>query len=279
MGFDGNYDMVRGGCGLAYVRRGALIYRAPSHERRGSYRVGPVGQPGELVVVAGATGPGPPGTVLHRLPPAAVPEIARGSVLADRFGAMVRSRQPEQLDPLLADASAAQAPREFHGFAKSLLHDYAAVKAGPEPGVEPRAGGGAGESPEADQAADVPAGPVSICSAGACCVRNDGWSKDRPARVPSALRKEVRRMTINPFSPAQCRRPPRHSLVPAGPRWACREHERRVVQESGHFRKVRKNLFWHADCHEEPVLLRPLTTTTSPSISSSSRCWTRWLRG
>jgi transposase len=61
--------------------------------------------------------------------PAQAPELAEAVALAQDFAALVRQRQPTQLDPWLTRAaSSALAP--FRRFAKGLRADYAAVKAG-----------------------------------------------------------------------------------------------------------------------------------------------------
>jgi transposase len=57
------------------------------------------------------------------------PELAAAVALAQEFAALVRQRQPTQLDPWLARA-ATSALAPFRRFAKGLREDYAAVKAG-----------------------------------------------------------------------------------------------------------------------------------------------------
>jgi transposase len=57
------------------------------------------------------------------------PELAEAVALAQDFAALVRQRQPTQLDPWLARA-ATSALAPFRRFAKGLREDYAAVKAG-----------------------------------------------------------------------------------------------------------------------------------------------------
>jgi transposase len=60
---------------------------------------------------------------------AQAPELAEAVVLAQDFAALVRRRQPTQLDPWLTRA-ATSALAPFRRFAKGLRADYAAVKAG-----------------------------------------------------------------------------------------------------------------------------------------------------
>jgi transposase len=60
---------------------------------------------------------------------AQAPELAEAVALAQDFAALVRQRQPTQLDPWLARAAASALP-SFRRFAKGLRADYAAVKAG-----------------------------------------------------------------------------------------------------------------------------------------------------
>jgi transposase len=67
----------------------------------------------------------------HQLaqPTAQSPELAGAVALARDFSALVRQRQPTQLDPWPAlGATSALSP--FRCFAKGLREDYAAVKAG-----------------------------------------------------------------------------------------------------------------------------------------------------
>ncbi|GAC1660839.1 MAG: ISL3 family transposase [Acidobacteriaceae bacterium] len=56
-------------------------------------------------------------------------EVAHAYRLIERFAAMVRKRQSEQLDAWLEDAKSSSIA-ELVGFAKSLAQDYAAVRAG-----------------------------------------------------------------------------------------------------------------------------------------------------
>ena len=57
------------------------------------------------------------------------PELTEAVALAPDFAALVRQRQPTQLDPWLARAATSALP-PFRRFAKGLREDYAAVKAG-----------------------------------------------------------------------------------------------------------------------------------------------------
>ena len=57
------------------------------------------------------------------------PELAEAIELAQNFAQLVRTRQPEQLDPWLEQALKSQLS-PFHRFAKRLREDYDAVKAG-----------------------------------------------------------------------------------------------------------------------------------------------------
>lgn len=57
------------------------------------------------------------------------PELAEAIELALQFAFLVRTRQPDQLDPWLAQAQKSQFS-PFHRFAKRLREDYDAVKAG-----------------------------------------------------------------------------------------------------------------------------------------------------
>jgi len=57
------------------------------------------------------------------------PELSEAVALAQDFAALVRQRQPAQLEPWLARAATSAFP-PFRRFAKGLRADYAAVKAG-----------------------------------------------------------------------------------------------------------------------------------------------------
>jgi transposase len=57
------------------------------------------------------------------------PELGEAVALAQDFAALVRQRQPAQLEPGLARANTSTLP-PFRRFAKGLREDYAAVKAG-----------------------------------------------------------------------------------------------------------------------------------------------------
>jgi transposase len=67
----------------------------------------------------------------HRLAQltAQAPELAEAVALAQDFAALVRQRQPAQLEPWLTRAAASTLP-PFRRFAKGLRADYAAVQAG-----------------------------------------------------------------------------------------------------------------------------------------------------
>jgi transposase len=56
-------------------------------------------------------------------------DVAEAIALAQDFAALVRQRQPTQLDPWLQRATASALPAVWR-FAKGIYEDYAAVKAG-----------------------------------------------------------------------------------------------------------------------------------------------------
>ena len=57
------------------------------------------------------------------------PEMGVARRLALQFIAMIRDRQPANLDAWLSAATAADSPRDFQGFARGLQTDLAAVRA------------------------------------------------------------------------------------------------------------------------------------------------------